>query len=112
MSESKTCPECAEDVGADDTKCRQCGATLGAPIPVPSGKGCDPMPYLILIVVVGLIAIPAIIVPQWILGIFLHDPETLELARLPMRLIAIFIATDTLGLVLMNALIGAGATRR
>ena len=63
-------------------------------------------------VVVALIALPAILVPEAILGIFLHDPETLALATLPMRLIAIFIATDTIGLVLMNALIGAGATKR
>lgn len=63
-------------------------------------------------VVVGLIALPAMIAPHWILGIFLRDPETLALAETPMRLLAVFIATDTLGLVLMNGLVGAGATRR
>lgn len=63
-------------------------------------------------VVVGLIALPAMIAPHWILGVFLRDPETLALAETPMRLVAMFIATDTFGMVLMNALIGAGATVR
>jgi Na+-driven multidrug efflux pump len=47
-----------------------------------------------------------------ILGIFLTNPETLELAYLPMILWALMISFDTLGMVLMNALIGAGDTRR
>jgi len=47
-----------------------------------------------------------------ILGVFLTNPETLDLAYLPMILWALMISFDTLGMVLMNALIGAGDTRR
>lgn len=47
-----------------------------------------------------------------LLGLFLTNPETRELARLPMILWASVIAFDTAGMVLMNALIGAGDTRR
>lgn len=47
-----------------------------------------------------------------ILGVFLTNDATVELARLPMILWALMISFDTLGMVLMNALIGAGDTRR
>lgn len=62
--------------------------------------------------VVALLALPALLAPELLLGVFLHDPATRALAALPLRLIAAFIATDTIGTVLMNALVGAGATRR
>ena len=47
-----------------------------------------------------------------ILAVFLTNPETRQLAHLPMLLWAMMIAFDNLGMVLMNALIGAGDTRR
>jgi len=47
-----------------------------------------------------------------ILSVFLTNPETRELAYLPMILWALMISFDTAGMVLMNALIGAGDTRR
>jgi putative MATE family efflux protein len=47
-----------------------------------------------------------------ILGVFLTNPETRRLAYWPMVLWAIMIAFDTMGMVLNNALIGAGDTRR
>ncbi len=47
-----------------------------------------------------------------ILGVFLTNPQTRELAYLPMVLWALMISFDTAGMVLMNALIGAGDTRR
>ena len=47
-----------------------------------------------------------------LLGVFLKNPETLQLAYLPMILWALAIGFDTAGMVLMNALIGAGDTRR
>ncbi len=47
-----------------------------------------------------------------LLGIFLTNPETRQLAYLPMILWALAIGFDTAGMVLMNALIGAGDTRR
>ena len=47
-----------------------------------------------------------------LLGVFLTNPETRQLAYLPMILWALAISFDTTGMVLMNALIGAGDTRR
>ncbi len=47
-----------------------------------------------------------------ILSVFLTNPVTRELAYLPMVLWALMISFDTAGMVLMNALIGAGDTRR
>ena len=47
-----------------------------------------------------------------ILAVFLTNPETRQLAHLPMVLWALMISFDTAGMVLMNALIGAGDTRR
>ncbi len=47
-----------------------------------------------------------------ILGVFLTNNETRDLAHLPMILWAAMISFDTLGMVMMNALIGAGDTRR
>jgi len=47
-----------------------------------------------------------------ILGLFLTNAETRQLAYAPMLLWALMISFDTAGMVLMNALIGAGDTRR
>jgi putative MATE family efflux protein len=59
--------------------------------------------------VLSLILIP---LAHPILGVFLTDPDTRQLAYLPMVLWALMISFDTAGMVLMNALIGAGDTRR
>lgn len=60
---------------------------------------------------VGVIALPAVFLPEEILAIFLHEPATLALAVTPLRLVAVFIALDAVGMVLLNAHVGAGATR-
>ena len=60
------------------------------------------------------ISLTVILIPlaEPLLGIFLTNPDTQQLAYLPMVLWASVIAFDTAGMVLMNALIGAGDTRR
>ena len=63
-------------------------------------------------VVVGLMALVGLFFPDLLLRPFLHDPETLALARLPLRIIAATMSVDTLGTVLMNALLGAGDNLR
>lgn len=67
----------------------------------------------LLTFIYGLV-LTAILVPlaRPLLGVFIHNPETLELAYLPMVLWALMIGFDTAGMVLMNALIGAGDTSR
>jgi putative MATE family efflux protein len=61
--------------------------------------------------VVGLVTLPAIFFPDPFLKGFLHDPETLQLARLPLQMLAAVMAFDTVGIVLLNALLGAGYSR-
>jgi Na+-driven multidrug efflux pump len=60
-------------------------------------------------VVLSIILIP---LARPVLGVFLSNSDTQELAYLPMILWAVMISFDTAGMVLMNALIGAGDTRR
>ena len=60
-------------------------------------------------VIMSLLLIP---LADPILGLFLSNPQTRQLAYLPMVLWAAMISFDTAGMVLMNALIGAGDTRR
>lgn len=63
----------------------------------------------------GLIAIIAAslaIFHRPILGVFLHDPNTLELAVIPLLLTASMIWIDSFGMVFMHAHFGAGDSRR
>jgi putative MATE family efflux protein len=62
-------------------------------------------------VLVGLVCIPAVVVPGLLLGGFLHDPEALALATTPLRLLGLTMAADTVGMVLLNSLLGAGYNR-
>jgi len=50
--------------------------------------------------------------PELILKIFISDPDTIALAKLPLILVGATIWLDGMGLVLLNALLGAGASRR
>ncbi len=61
---------------------------------------------------VAAIATVGLVSPELLLRLFLHDPVTLDLARLPLRIVAATIWFDTLGLVLLNSLLGAGDSRR
>jgi putative MATE family efflux protein len=63
-------------------------------------------------ITVGLLAIPGILRPDLLLTPFLKSPETLALAREPLRIIAIALPIDAIGMVLMNGLMGAGDSRR
>jgi MATE family multidrug resistance protein len=60
------------------------------------------------------LALSALLIPlaEPLLAVFLTNPETRQIAYLPMILWALMIGFDTAGMVLMNALIGAGDTRR
>jgi len=56
------------------------------------------------------LAVPMLLVPGPILAFFLRDPHLVEIARVPLQLVGLGILLDGLGLVLMHALLGAGAT--
>lgn len=64
------------------------------------------------VVVVSLIAMPAMLFPEAVLGIFLHDAETALLAKVPLQLAAFVATFDAMGSVLMNAELGAGNSAR
>ncbi len=65
----------------------------------------------IAILVVGVLSIPAVLIPELILAVFIHDPSTLALAANPLRLVGAFLFLDAVGMVLMNALLGVGDTK-
>jgi putative MATE family efflux protein len=62
-------------------------------------------------VLVGGGAVVGLAFPDLLLRLFLHDPHTIALARLPLRLLGATMAVETVGTVLLNALLGAGASR-
>ena len=66
----------------------------------------------IAVVVVAALSLPAVLFPEWILSGFIHEPSTLALAKNPLRVAAGFLFIDSVGMVLMNALMGAGDTKR
>lgn len=66
----------------------------------------------ITVAVIALGVLPALALPEVVLGVFIHEPDTLALAVTPLRLLAIELPLDVVGMVLMQALIGAGATLR
>ncbi len=57
------------------------------------------------------ISLPALIFPQGILSVFLHEQHALEVAVDPLRITALFIALEAIGMVLFNAINGAGDTK-
>lgn len=50
-------------------------------------------------------------IPEVLLGVFIHDTATITMATWPLRLSGILIPIEGVGMVLMIALQGAGATR-
>ena len=63
-------------------------------------------------VVVAALELPVALFPELFLRVFIHDPETLQLASLPLRLVALTLWFDAMGTVLLNAHLGAGHSRR
>ncbi len=64
------------------------------------------------IVVLSLLGAPMALAPELILSLFIHDPLTLEAARLPMQLTGIIMPVEAIVMSLMNSLLGCGDTRR
>ena len=66
----------------------------------------------IAVLVVGGLSVPAVVAPDWILGVFIYDPSTLAIATTPLRIVAASLFFDTIGMVLLNALMGVGDVKR
>ena len=65
----------------------------------------------VAVVIIASIGLPMILLPDTILGIFIQDPTTIAAARRPLQIVGASIGFDAIGMVLMNSLMGAGATR-
>ena len=66
---------------------------------------------------VGMVGLTLLGVPMWLfpdalLSGFIHDRDTLDLARMPMQLVGATMIFEAIGLVLMQALLGAGDATR
>jgi multidrug resistance protein, MATE family len=59
----------------------------------------------------GLIGLPMLLAPRFLLGFFLPEAALVEIGVTPLRLIGASIVLDGVGLVLMHALFGVGAAR-
>lgn len=57
------------------------------------------------------LAAAMLLLPGLILAAFVADPALVTLGRLPLQLVGATVLVDALGLILMNALLGAGAAR-
>jgi putative MATE family efflux protein len=57
------------------------------------------------------LGIPYILIPQKLLGVFLRDADTLAVAIPALRLVGATVPVEAFGMVLMNALLGAGDNR-
>lgn len=62
-------------------------------------------------VVVTVIVLPGLVMPDLVLGAFLHDATTRLMAHTPLRIVALGMPLDAVGIVLMQSLTGAGDTR-
>lgn len=60
---------------------------------------------------VTLVALPGFILPDLLLSAFLHDAATRLMADWPLRIIAVGMPIDAVGIILMQSLVGAGDTR-
>lgn len=58
------------------------------------------------------VSLPILLLPDQILSLFLHDPALIEIARLPLQLVSLLLAVDAVGVILLNALLGAGASKQ
>lgn len=62
-------------------------------------------------VLLGVIGLAALIFPDLILSGFLHEPHLIALGRVPLQLAGASMVFEGVGMVLLNALLGAGAAR-
>ncbi|EYF06973.1 MATE family efflux transporter [Chondromyces apiculatus] len=65
----------------------------------------------VAMVAMSSLGLPMLLFPEQVLSIFIHDPATLALARPSLMVFGAAIAADAVGMILMNALLGAGASQ-
>jgi len=63
------------------------------------------------LVLLACLALPMLLAPTAVLGLFLHNPDIIAMGTTPLRMTAIAVVLDAVGIVLAQALLGAGANR-
>jgi len=66
----------------------------------------------VTVVLMTVLGIPMWLVPDLISSIFIHEADTRELARWPMRLVGLTMPIEAMTFTFMHALLGAGDARR
>ena len=64
------------------------------------------------VAIMGTLGLLAILVPSLLLSGFLYEPAVIAEAKLPLQLVGASMMWEAVTLVLMNALLGAGAARQ
>ncbi len=64
------------------------------------------------LVMMTILGIPMWLLPDFVSSIFIHDPETRELARWPMRLVGLTMPIEAIAFTFMHGLLGAGDAKR
>lgn len=59
----------------------------------------------------GVMGIVCVLLPRPLLSLFLHEPALVDMGTIPLQLIGLGMVVDGGGLILMQALLGAGAAR-
>ncbi|TJY64731.1 MATE family efflux transporter [Sinimarinibacterium sp. CAU 1509] len=67
--------------------------------------------YRVGIWIFGALALPMLLLTRPVLAVFVHDPAVVELGVVPLRLVGATILLDGLGLIMMQALLGVGASK-
>lgn len=62
-------------------------------------------------VLLAVMALPLLLLTETILGLFLQSPEVVAMGVTPLRMTAVGVVLDAIGIVLAQALLGAGANR-
>ncbi|MGB1580229.1 MAG: MATE family efflux transporter [Nevskiales bacterium] len=85
------------------------GQSLGRQDPADAHRWAWDVCKVGAVIFIGL-GLPMVLIPDLLLGLFLHEPHLLELGELPLRLVGAGIVLDGIGLIMLNALLGAGAS--
>jgi MATE family multidrug resistance protein len=66
----------------------------------------------VTIALLTVLGLPMWLVPDLVSSIFIHDPETRELARWPLRVVGLSMPIEAMSFAFMHALLGAGDAKR
>jgi putative MATE family efflux protein len=86
-----------------------CGQALGRADPNDAQRWAWDV-YRVAAWVFAALALPMLLLTGPVLALFVRDPQLVEIGRLPLQLVGATILLDGLGLIMMQALLGVGAS--